>query len=104
MHVYYTGCMGDEVDWRHRGDYIAKHRLTPAQADEAFGDPNRLVIDPDPASMSGRTVRLIGWSPSLRQVVTVIVLPDGEVTWGVNAWPANRTDQRRYREEVVDED
>lgn len=61
------------------------------------------VIDPDPASVSGRTVRVIGWSPSLRQVVTVIVLPDGEVTWGVNAWPANSTDQRRYREEAGDE-
>lgn len=93
-----------EVDWRHRGEYIAKHGLTPAAADEAYADPNRLVVDPDPASQSGRTIRVIGWSTSLGQLVTVIVLPDNDVTWGVNAWPANSTDQRRYRKEPTDED
>lgn len=72
--------------------------MTPALADEAVDDPNRLVIDPDPASESGRTVRIIGWSHSLGKVVTVIVLPDGDTVWGVNAWPSNSTDQRRYRE------
>lgn len=70
----------------------------------ACGDPNRLAIDLDPSSVSGRTVRVIGWNPSLRWVVTVIALPEGEVTWGVNAWLANSTDQRRYREEAGGED
>lgn len=68
--------MGEDIDWRHRGGYIAKHGLTPDVADEAFADPNRLVIDPDPASISGRTMRIIGWSSSIRALVTVIVLPD----------------------------
>lgn len=47
------------------GGYIAKHGLTPDVADEAFADPNRLVIGPtppDPPSVSGRTLRNIGWS------------------------------------------
>lgn len=87
-----------------RGLHRQARHDSPALADEAFGDPNRSVIDPDPASVSGRTVRVIGWSPSLRQVVTVIVLPDSEVTWGVNAWCSNATDQRRSLEEGNDED
>ena len=66
--------MDEGIDWRHRGEYIAKHGLTPGVADEAFADPNRLVIDPDPASVSGRTIRVIGWSSSTGALVTVIVL------------------------------
>ncbi|SDC01808.1 hypothetical protein GA0111570_11445 [Raineyella antarctica] len=96
--------MGEGIDWRHRGDYISKHGLTPAAADEAFADPNRLVIEPDPASVSGRTIRVIGWSSSIQALITVIVLPDSGVTWGVNAWRSNGTDQRRYREEKTDVD
>ncbi|HNV15561.1 MAG TPA: hypothetical protein PKL63_12945 [Dermatophilaceae bacterium] len=96
--------MDESIDWRHRGDYIAKHGLTPDVADEAFADPNRLVIDPDPASVSGRTIRVIGWSSSTATLVTVIVLPDEGTIWGVNAWPSNSTDQRRYREEPTDVD
>ncbi|MGB3954950.1 MAG: hypothetical protein WBL05_06685 [Brooklawnia sp.] len=96
--------MSEGIDWRHRGDYLAKHGLTPDVADEAFADPNRLVIDPDPASLSGRSIRVIGWSSSIRMLVTVIVLPDEGVVWGVNAWPSNSTDQRRYREEPTDVD
>lgn len=96
--------MGEGHDWRHRGDYIAKHALTPDVADEAFADPNRLVIDPDPASVSGRIIRIIGWSSASKALIPVIVLPDEGVTWGVNAWPSNTTDQRRYREEPTDVD
>ena len=96
--------MSEGIDWQHRGDYLAKHGLTPDVADEAFADPNRLVIDPDPASLSGRSIRVIGWSSSIRMLVTVIVLPDEGVVWGVNAWPSNSTDQRRYREEPTDVD
>lgn len=104
MHVYYIGRVQNELDWRHRGSYIAKHDMTPEWADEAFADPNRVVIDPDPASHSGRTIRVIGWSVSIQLLVTVIALPDKDVTWGVNAWRSNSTDQRRYREENADED
>ena len=104
VHVYYTHDVDEGIDWRHRGDYIAKHGLTPDLADEAFADPNRLVIDPDPASVSGRTIRVIGWSSTMRALVTVIILPDEGVVWGVNAWPSNSTDQRRYREEPTDVD
>lgn len=91
--------MDGRLDWRYRGDYIAKHGLTPALADQAWDDPDRLVIDPDPASKSGRTIRVIGWSPTMGRLVTVIALPDGPTAWGVNAWPSNDVDARRYRKE-----
>lgn len=104
VHMQYSWGVQDELDWRHRRDYIAKHDMTPQWADEAFADPNRLVLDPDPASESGRTIRVIGWSASLQTLVTVIALPDDGVIWGVNAWRSNSTDQRRYREEATDED
>lgn len=104
LHMYYDMGVQDELDWRHRGDYIAKHDMTPQWADEAFTDPNRLVLDPDPASESGRTIRVIGWSVTLEALVTVIALPNDGVIWGVNAWRSNSTDQRRYREEAPDED
>ena len=104
MRTQYTACVGEGIDWRHRGEYIAKHGLTPALADQAFDDPHRLVIDPDPASESGRTLRIIGWSATIHALVTVIVLPDEGVIWGVNAWRSNSTDQRRYREEMPDVD
>ena len=94
--------MEGSADWSHRGDYIAKHSLTPSLANEALDDPNRMVIAPDPSSASGRTVRVIGWSSTIGRLITVIVLPDGETVWGVNAWPSNSTDQRRYREEAPD--
>ena len=89
--------MDDSLDWRYRGDYIAKHGLTPALAHEAWDDPDRLVIDPDPASDSGRTIRVIGWSTTLHRLVSVVALPDDPVIWGVNAWPSNDVVTRRYR-------
>ena len=99
--------MGEDIDWRHRGDYIAKHGLTPDIADQAFNDPNRLMIDPDPASVSGRTVRIIGWATSAQTLVTVIVLPDGDqmtvpVQPGMRAFAAARTPGERIEVMISD--
>lgn len=96
--MYYAIIVHDFLDWRYRGDYIVKHGVSPELADEAFCDPNRLVLDPDPASRSGKTVRVIGWCRSVQRHVTVIALPAAEATYGVNAWFSNSTDQRHYRE------
>lgn len=89
--------MFETADWSHRGDYIGKRGLTPVEADEALADPDRLVIDPDPASKSGRGVRIIGYSITAQAVLTVIVLDDEGTTYGVNAWRANAKDLRRYQ-------
>jgi hypothetical protein len=40
----------------------------------------------------------------MHALMTVIVLLDDGITWGVNAWRSNGTDQRRYREEMPDAD
>ncbi|BBZ00803.1 hypothetical protein MCHIJ_02400 [Mycolicibacterium chitae] len=84
------------VDWSKRGEYIAKRRMTPAIADEALTDPARLVQDPDPASKSGVSVRTIGYSPSFGALVTVITVEEAGTVFGINAWPSNDTDSRKY--------
>ena len=42
---------------------FARHGITAKQADEALTDPEAVVFDPDYASLSGRSVRTIGWQP-----------------------------------------
>jgi hypothetical protein len=87
----------ETADWSHRRDYIvAKHKVTSVEADEALADPDRVVLDPDPASKSGRSVRIIGYSITARDVLTVIVVEEDGVIWGVNTWKANAKDQGRY--------
>lgn len=88
------------VDWSERSEYIlAKHGVGSRQADEALDDPDRVVFDPDPASQSGVSVRTIGYSAGLDGLVTVITVTEVDGTaFGINAWPSNPTDQRRYRE------
>lgn len=89
--------MFKSADWSYRGDYIWKRGLTPTEANEALEDPERIVLTPDPASQSGRGVRVIGYSSTAGAVVTVIVLEDEGITYGVNAWKANEKDVRRYQ-------
>ncbi|MGB5110159.1 MAG: hypothetical protein WBO08_00525 [Mycobacterium sp.] len=49
------------VDWSQRGEYVAKHGITVEQANEALADPDAVTIVPDPASITGRGVRTIGF-------------------------------------------
>ena len=106
---YVTG----RVDWRKRAGYVRdRHQVVSAWADEAVADPEACWLDPDPASISGLSVRVIGYSGGADAVLTVILLPgdadpeepaDGD-WWGVNAWPANERDQRLYREKPDEQD
>lgn len=73
------------------------HGIAPLDADDALADADRVVIEPDYNSESGRSVRIIGYS--LRAGVTVIVLAaDDGVEYGVNGWLANEKDRRIYRD------
>jgi hypothetical protein len=86
------------LDWHYRGTYIrGRHGIRPTWADEAFADSAAVVESPDHASKSGETDRLVGYSPTAGMVITVIYLRDRLI--GVNAWPTNPTDIRRYYEE-----
>lgn len=73
-----------------------KHGIAPAIADEALEDPNRVVIDPDYNSESGRSVRIIGFSVTADEVITVIVVENDGTAYGVNGWTANEKDRRLY--------
>lgn len=75
-----------------------KHGVTSDMADEALDDPERVVLDPDPSSKSGRSVRVIGYSPMAADMITVIILDHEGTTYGVNGWTSSDLDRRRYRE------
>jgi hypothetical protein len=65
------------ADWSERSEYIwTKHQTTVDQANEALADPDRIVLDPDPASRSGVSVRTIGYSVTRAALVTVITVED----------------------------
>jgi hypothetical protein len=101
------------VDWSKRAGYIRdRHQVESAWADEAVVDPAACWLNPDPASTSGLSVRVIGFSGSADVLLTVILLAgdadpdelaDGD-WWGVNAWPANEGDRRLYREKTDEQD
>jgi hypothetical protein len=106
---YVTG----RVDWSKRAAYIRdRHQVEPAWANEAVSDPEACWLDPDPSSISGLSVRVIGYSGSVDAVLAVILLPgdadldepaDGD-WWGVNAWLASERDLRQYREKPDEQD
>ena len=90
--------MFERVDWSHRGEYMEdSHGIIPRVADDALADPNRVVIDPDYNSVTGRSVRIVGYADLIDAIVTVIVLSDGGVDYGVNGWRANEKDRRIYQ-------
>jgi hypothetical protein len=98
--IHYDGRVFERVDWSQRGAYMKrKHGITPAIADEALEDPNRVVIDPDYNSESGKSVRIIGFSVSADDVISVIVLEHDGTEYGVNGWTANEKDRRFYAAE-----
>jgi len=80
----------------------ARHAITVAMANDAVSDANRVLINPDYNSESGRTVRIIGYSQFAGAIITVIAMADGGIDYGVNGWISNEKDQRIYREATVD--
>lgn len=73
-----------------------RHQVTTAQAEEALRDPERVVIQPDYASLSGKSVRVIGYSVSLDRVLSVIVVVEDGVEYGATGFPSNDKDQAIY--------
>lgn len=96
------------MDWSKRAGYVrSRHGVDPAWAEEAINEDHSLWLTPDPASRSGHSVRVIGYSTSARDVLVVILLaadvdeteqPAGQ-WWGANAWVASPRDRRLYAEE-----
>lgn len=88
-----------QVEWSKRAAYIRqRHAIEPAWANEAVNDDHAAWLTPDPASRSGYTVRVVGYSPSAAALLTVILVgadadpdepPDAD-WWGSNAWHCPR--------------
>jgi hypothetical protein len=77
---------------------LASHGVTVAETEEALTDADRVAQIPDPASRSGISDRYIGLSSSRDELLVVIMVHDGDVLYGGNAWPANAKAQRLYNE------
>lgn len=80
----------------------AKHGITPEVADDALADANRVLIDPDYNSTSGQSVRIIGYSIIADDIITVVVLENEGIEYGVNGWSANVKDRRIYNDGSYD--
>lgn len=52
-------------------------RPTGARVGKAVADPDGVWLDPDPASSSGLSVRVIGYSLSAHAVLSVVLVPAG---------------------------
>lgn len=97
--MHYDSQVFERVDWTHGAAHMqANHGITPEVADEALGDPDRVVIDPDYNSRSGQSVRIIGFSTAADEVITVIVVVDDGVEYGTNGWASNAKDRRIYNQ------
>jgi hypothetical protein len=87
----------ERVDWTHGAAHMkANHGITPDVANEALGDPNRIVIDPDYNSRSGQSVRIIGFSVAADDIITVIVVVHDGTEFGANGWVSNSKDRSIY--------
>jgi len=96
--------VGFYVDWSHGAAHMwDRHQVTVDQASEALADDERIVVDPDPASRSGVSARVIGYSPAAAAVLVVILVRREDkpgMWWGANGWRANSTERRSYWEQV----
>ncbi len=81
-----------------------RHRVLVAWAKEAWTDPFALVVDPDPSSRSGASLRVIGYSRMARAVLVVVAVRNGETFVVASAWAANSSHLRRYWQERPDDD
>lgn len=97
--MQYTIAMFEDVDWANAHHMRDKHGVTDDQADEALRDPERVVIQPDYKSRSSKSARIIGYSRSFGDILTLIVVIHEGRVYGANGWRANTKDRRIYNGE-----
>lgn len=78
--------------------YPGATNVEPSWTAEAVNDPDRLRDEPDHRSTHPNSVRIVGYSPAARMVITVVALrrADG-VLQGVSAWKTRGAPLRQYR-------
>jgi uncharacterized DUF497 family protein len=76
------------------------HKVSVDEANEALDDVDAVWFDPDPKSKSGTSIRVIGYSATRAQILTIILVREAGVdwVWGANGWPSNSTDRAKYKE------
>ena len=101
--MHYDGQWFERVDWTHGAAHMKdNHGITPEVANQALGDPDRVVIDPDYNSRSGQSVRIIGFSVTADDIITVIVVVDDGTEFGANGWVSNSKDRSIYSQRIYD--
>lgn len=92
--------MFEDLDRTYGAEHmLSKHHVTVEEANQALRDPERIVIEPDYASTSGQSARIIGYSETAGDLLTIIAVTDGGIEYGANGWHSNPKDRRIYREE-----
>lgn len=87
------------IDWSFAGEHMwSRHLILTSWAQEAVRDRCRLILDPDPASCSGASMRIIGYSPGADMVLVVIIVKFQRRYFAASAWRANESQTRHYRE------
>lgn len=73
--------------------------IDPAWTVDVVNDPERLVDEPDPRSVHTNSVRIVGYSPAARMVITIVALRDANgVLHGASAWKTTGAALRQYLE------
>ena len=94
--------MFDNVDWKPSEQHMRERHpyMTAEIANEALTDVAALVFSPDPRSRTGISVRVVGYSHTLGEILAVIVIPndDGDGWYGATGHKANGRERRLYRE------
>jgi len=75
-----------------------RHRILPEWVEQACADTDRVILDPDPASRSGRSVRIVGFSSGYGYPITIVAVRRRDHLVVASAWRANSRDRRTYRE------
>jgi hypothetical protein len=96
--LYYAeGCDIGRSIGRTAANMSRRRVSRPSKRTRPLEDPERLVIDPDPRSVTGDSVRIFGYSSRAQEVLTVVVVIDHGQVYGGTAWRANKHELRLYR-------
>lgn len=98
----------ERIEWSeesalHIGSRSARYPdatdILPTWTAEVVNDPDRLVDEPDLKSAYANSVRIVGYSPTARMVITVVALRDSHgVLRGATAWKTRGAPLRQYLE------
>lgn len=80
-----------------------RHRLLTEWVRQAVSDEDRLILDPDPASRSGLSLRIVGFSVAYGHPITVVAIRRRTHLEITSAWRSNPRDERIYRERQENE-